>query len=619
EEGVNERGETAFTIGTDDPKRALIQPIVRECQVWRGGDLLHRGPIMVGRESDDGATTTYVVPDFRWYYEGRGSADGANRLMARVPRLQLLKNGGFTQGFTYWRALYDAESIPALPPLYTIVDDPETLSGKAIDVTGADESQLHTEDVATSAVFVPNESTYLSGGEAIIEAVGENIPDGATVRITGHTANDGTGSGLGLSHDRALAAKATLAAQNGTLQFVTPDTSKWKAGQYVTGGNVAGRGYYEPVSKQLAPNRRVTIAYDGTLPATGHKQFIVQTYYIAHPTTAKYPLTLTANARYKLLEYIGASADGWNLRVRAVRTSTLEEYDSNSASISEDTPLNRWFDLEASVEIPADGNSYRIDVRLYPPAGTARFADVGLYPEELLYFWGVDQAHIVRDVLAFAQDPDYGWSDLGITTRTPVTGVTRDRSYELTGGSPLPVKQVLDEFPSLAHGVDIGVTMRHDLSRVDTHYPRQGGPTNVVLVEGGAVVRARPASDRDAFSLVLVRASEGGRYRPEALAKDDAALDGLRLAKYLTAESETPITELDEAARDELARSKVTTPAYIVECDPAYTSELRSRLDLGDTCRLILPRYGFDGLVRTMQRAQDPNTDGLTLLLTVED
>lgn len=619
EQSLNETGLTRFTIPTDHPAFGLVQPIVRECQVWRGTTMLHKGPIMVGRESDDGATTTFEVPDPRWYYEH-------GRFLAKVPRTNVLRNGGFTLGtggFGYWRASFEPDSIPALPPLWEVIGDDETLSGKALIVQGADETQLEVRDVETASVFIPNTPDYLPGGEAQIEAIGDDIPDDAVVSIVGHTANDGTGDGLELSLYRALSAEVTLTAQNPSWTYELP--SNWESipsDERMDDGEVGGRGYYQPKASNateagMAQNRRVTIAWEGTLSAEGHKQYVGSSTYVSQPVSAKYPMVFTANARYKLLEFVAPSADGYNILVRVVRVSDGVEIDRSTSSISEDTPLNRWFDIETSVTIPADGQQYRIDVRLYPPAGSAEFADVGLYPEELLFFWGVDQAHIVRDIVAFIQAN--GWTDLGITTRTPKTGILRDRTYELTNGSPIPAAQALEEFPSLARGFDIGMTLDHDLTRLETYYPRQGGPSGVSLVEGGAVVESRPTSSHDVYSLVVMRANSGGAYRPEALAKDAAALDGLLLGKYQTAEAERPVTELDEGARAELSRSKGAVSGWWVQCDPAWTSELMTRLHLGDTCRLVLPSRDFDGLVRVVKVVPDPETDALAFLLTVED
>ena len=148
-----------------------------------------------------------------------------------------------------------------------------------------------------------------------------------------------------------------------------------------------------------------------------------------------------------------------------------------------------------------------------------------------------------------------------------------------------------------------------------TFYPRQGGSVDVVFGPNN-VVKFTPANTREAASSIIAQADGSGIARPEQYAWDDSALGGLRLAGIVNAENETPLNELDEFAIRELARAKVTTPAYWVTIHPRHVSDFYDRVGMGDSLRLVLPV--FDGAVRLVKRLPDPNTDGCRAMLAVE-
>ena len=119
-------------------------------------------------------------------------------------------------------------------------------------------------------------------------------------------------------------------------------------------------------------------------------------------------------------------------------------------------------------------------------------------------------------------------------------------------------------------------------------------------------------------SSVIVQGGGFTGSRPERYASDPAALGGTLLEAVITAEEETPLNELDEAATSALASMLRARPGWEVTLDPARTSDVLDRLHKGDTCRLVLPDEGVDGLYRMVVSNLDPETDILTLTLIEE-
>jgi outer membrane protein OmpA-like peptidoglycan-associated protein len=613
-DGVNEPTTMAITVAIDDPARALIKDIERQCQVWEGDTLLLRGPILPGRAADDGSTITHQIHDPSWYWRG------GRRLITRIPRLDLLRNGDFGQGLTYWTAGYDVDSIPAATPTVTIVDedfanDTDDLDPiKAVQIVGVESVAQTKSTLDSAAVFYPNRpfsyeplaAGFKPGGAAAVDAVATAMPAtaGLKVKIVGHTANDGTGSGVALSLRRAQAAAARVAA-------IRP-------GAIIT---TQGVGFYDPDPAypiDSAQQRRVVISYESTVTVSAKsKQWIRQTVLVTQPKAARYPLEITAAAMVKVADdWSVADANMVSLKVTARRQDTpTVVWDEASTSISDTDPVERWIGQSASVTIPADDRAYWVDVYLYAAAALTRFTMVGLFPGEALYFWGVDQALIVKGIAEHMQDTALGHGDLNIPTRTPLTGIKRDRSYSYR--ELMPVDTALDDFPSLNRGLDIDVLWTATDVTLASFYPRQGRLVDYALVQGDQIVRASPATTRDVASSVIAQAQSIGSYRAEAYARDESAFGGLLLERVITAEQETPLNELREVASAEVGWATVSTVAYWVDIDPARIAEVDANTAKGDTVTLVLDAPDqVAAPARIVKRQKHP--DGLRLMLALE-
>lgn len=607
EDGVGEPGTMQFSIATDNEQHALIKPIERQCQVWDGDVLRLRGPILPGQPSDDGTTMTYKIHDPSWFWR-----DG-RRVITRTPQKNLLRNGDFKAGLTYWTRGYDADSKPKAAPNVRVVsedfaDDTNGLDPiKAAEITGVE--SVTESELSSNAVFWPNLATFRPGGVEAIEAVANDMPTtaGLKVLVVGHTANDGTGNGLDLSLRRAQAAAAIIHTKRPAAVITTK-----------------GVGFYDPkpgypVDSQ--EQRRVVISYDQTITGES-KQWMRQTIEVTQPKAARYSLTLTAAAMLKVADdWSVPDANMVSVKIVARRKSAPskpwdETLGVGSSSISDTDPVDRWIPQTAEATIPADDRPYLVDVYLYAPAALARYTAVGLFPEEQLYFWGVDQALIFKGVMEHIQKPEFGYADLGVYTRTPLTGILRDREWSFRDLTPADT--ALDGLMGISRGLEWDTVTTHTRTTATTFYPRQGKTAGYVLVQGGNVTKAVPATTRDVGSAVIAQAQGLGSYRAVAYANDARAFGGTLIQRVVTAEQDTPLNELRETAKAELFWARSSTPSYWVDIDPDSISDVLANTAKGDTVRLILDNpTPVDQLARIVRRQIHP--DGLRMMLAFEE
>jgi hypothetical protein len=432
---------------------------------------------------------------------------------------------------------------------------------------------------------------------------------GLKVTIIGHTANDGTGNGLGLSARRAAAAKAIIQAK--------------RPGAVIT---TKGVGFYDPkpgfpIDSQ--EQRRVVIQYDQTITGKS-KQWMRQTVEVTQPKEARYPLVLTAAAMLKVADdWSVPDANMTSLKIVVRRKGAAkpllpwdEQLGVGSASISDTDPIDRWIPQTAEATVPADGRPYLVDVYLYAPAAQARYTAVGLFPEEQLYFWGVDQALIFKGVMEHIQDPEFGYADLGVATRTPLTGVRRDREWSFRDLTPADT--ALDGLMGISRGLEWDTVTTPTTTTATTFYPRQGKAVDYVLALGSNVVSAVPANTRDVGSAIIAQAQGLGSYRAVAYATDARAFGGTKIQRVVTAEQDAPLNELGETAKAELFWARSSTPAYWVDIDPDCIAEVLANTAKGDTVRLILDYpTPVDQLARIVRRQIHP--DSLRLMLALEE
>lgn len=587
-----------FAMPAHDPKLALCLAAVNEIQVWRGGQLLRWGPII--KRSGDDVQVRVSCASVRWYLDQKAQ-------IGKLPKTDLLLNGDFEDGEAHWSFGFDADSIPALPPLHSIV--PEGPDGSnALKISGADESQLITASLETLTIFVPNEATYLSGGEQQILDFAATLPPAPVGVIEGHTADADAGTGMALSLARANAVRSTILAVRPAASFTT-----------------VGKGETEPVATNSteagqAKNRRVVIKYEGLLPADGHRQYAYQRVNYMVPEAAKWPMRVVFIGSIKILDYVASSKDGWSVyihRVLASDRSTVLDY--GTAPLDAETPRGVWLEQECSIEVPADGVTYELEVRYYPPSGDALWDRGGLFPAERLGFVDVRQEHIIEHLVEHAQDPAMGNATLYIQNRPGFSGITRQRKYDFHEARS--VGDAINDFQAIDKGLDVDVEVTPTGKYLASYYPRKGQDTGVTLALGGKVIRFDVQEDATQVgNVAVVNADGSGPGREQSYAMDPDALGGLRLRRTFSAEQETPAWELAQAADRQLARFRTPPLLWSITCDPKWTSWLLDRVKLGDTVHCVIDAgwAQIDGPVRIVGESLDPATDALTYDIDVE-
>ena len=630
--GVGVMDGWRFSVDRDNARGKLIDPVTHEAHLYRGTYLMTKGPIGPGRLEN--GRMVYDVSDPRWYLS-------TGRRIGRLPSLNWAYNGDFALGTAGWTGAYKTGSVPEAKPEFYVVDEPESTSGKGLRIEGVDKVVTTRKDVETAAVFVANEATYLSGGEALLISQADDIPDGSDIHIVGHTADrrayGDEGDGIELSLARAQAARATLAAHNPSWTFsLLPDWFSIPSYKRDQDSTVGGRGYWEQIASnstesESAKNRRVALHYATTQTATGHRQYVAQRRYnVVQEVDMLVPLEVIVVGRMRIGEWLGAPADGNAMRVVLVDLETgaiaidpeTGSPVESTVTMSAITPRVKVQTYEASIKVPADGRTYYISVELYPPAGWSVWSDIQILPQEQRGYFDMDQALIVRDLTLHVQDTNYGHGDLGIGTRTPRTGVLRTKEYPFA--QRWPWSTAIEGLTSLARGVEVDCEVTATSATIVTHYPRQGTVSGLSLSHGGpkSIIKAYrpiPGERSKLASSLIVQAWGYNSSRIERHVRDESAFGGALLEEVVEAEEESSPNELAELAAQHLARSVHPTAAWEVVIDPARTSEVLDEIGKGDRVLLSLPDEGVHSLHRMVLRTWDPETDTLTLQLAPEE
>lgn len=568
---LGSRGGLDFTIGKNDPLLALCTQFA-EVQLWRGANLVPGAWfVIVDPELSESATTvTMRCLGLRWYLE---------RLIIGTDLPELLTNGGFEAGESTWNFGYDDGSVPAAPPLHGIVELNPLEGTKALRVAGADKSQLIKKTIESLAIFVPNEATFLAGGEQRIRDEVQDILENSAVTVEGHTADADGGTGLALSIARANAAKAVIEDERPDLTVTA-----------------VGKGETEPVDPRhteaaYKKNRRIVIIATTVQEATGHRQYAWKRFRFTNPLAARIACELDLTAWANLVLFRGPSKDGWLVyierRLPADRTKLLDE---GHQDIAEDFPLEAWSNAHAQVKAPADGIEYEYEVRLYPTAGETWFDDVSVKPNLRTGWWHADIATALAGLVEHAQDPAFGKSDLNIETLMPPTGVVDDFSYEWARGTK--VDSAIAEITARddAPDFEIDVTATRRVAR--TYAPRKGRLTGITFGLGDRapgsprILKYATGVDGDQVTTAAIMQSTfTGGGMVQVIVRTLPRADGLVLERLVQAEQDVPAATLRAQGRSIVKYGEADIITRVI-MDPAWTSWLQENVDTGDVVTL---------------------------------
>lgn len=587
-----------FTMKKTDPKISHIVVPKTEIQFWRGAVL--EDWLVVVRAAGRGGEVTFTAVSLMWYFE--------QRVMGKVPIPNLLKNGSFEEKEKHWEFKYEATSIPNKAPAHEIVR--ETINGEyALSITGSSDVLVINTRLEGDANFAFDSSTLTSQGIANINAVCAQIQEtNPKIRVEGHTDSNGSSSyNYTLGLNRANSAKAQILTQIPGAQVTTVSYGETRpiASNATSGGR--------------AQNRRVEINYDSTVTAKGHKQYAGQSFAYTNAASNKKPKTLTLVGWMNIGTFDDKSGTGYGVYMQLVNTADGKVKAKTFVPLNEDTPRNRWVRMECSLEVPADDKAYRVDVRLYPPAGTCVWDEISVKASDALTFYGRDQVNIAKGLIEHAQDPAMGKSDLNIGTNVTFTKVFRTREYPWI--ERMQISEALAEWPTLADGFDMMFDFTPTTRKVRTFYPRKATRPAYVFALGANV--ADYSSDIDGTqttTTVIVQAEGEGADREEGVYSDTSKMDGIVLEKVYNATPGSAISSLDAQAKRGVKRwsSPVILPELVMH--PQYTEELLQTISLGDVVPVVVQDawVNINSEYRIVGRSLDVEADQITYQIVPE-
>jgi hypothetical protein len=314
--------------------------------------------------------------------------------------------------------------------------------------------------------------------------------------------------------------------------------------------------------------------------------------------------------------WVGPALEGWGLVIKQT-DGGVNVYDFQASVIDSDTPRGSWQRAEVTTWLPPNVTR-TVECRLYGPGGVIWWDALSLTEMESLSKLGEDQASIAGAIVLFLQGQvfgftDVGKSDLGITTDTPATGITRDRTYQFadhTSGDT-----ALGEFASMDDGFDYAI----GVDRVfRTYFPRQGTDrTGTVTLVGdqNCILRRKTTNRHQGASQVVQLGAGDGPDREEGAAEDDTVFGGVTVQRIMSPKGSPAIDTLRPTAIRELAVAKTPIHYEAVLIDPA----LRETIRLGDVVAAALD-HGYVQETRNLRvvtRSRSIDTDTVTLGLNI--
>ncbi len=380
-------------------------------------------------------------------------------------------------------------------------------------------------------------------------------------------------------------------------------------------------GWDTPVA--LTPVIDPTRAVQGTQSvrltgsAEGHDSYLPQTYTHSQQYSPEGDqLTIATHVWVPSADYQGDATHGLGLFVvhnhAAGGLPNLYGDEDPQVTITEDTPKDQWVRFEVTVDFVKAGDT--VEVRLYPPWGTANYDLVTLTLRESLSFVEQDMATIISGMVGYAQGLfggfDHGKSDLGIAVDVDPTGVTLSRTFEFADHQNIDDELMV--FTRRRGGVDY--TFDHPTRTLVVSHPHAGTVReDLTLTWGGNVTRFRLSVDRvQKADQAVILGPGDGPDREEGGATATPA--GPTLEDVTVAPDGTEVGELDRAASERLA--VVTHPEVLqVTC-----VGLIGNLSPGDWVPVTISALAMsEEQYRVIDIAPDPANDSLVATLNLRD
>lgn len=346
----------------------------------------------------------------------------------------------------------------------------------------------------------------------------------------------------------------------------------------------------------------------------GHDTYLPQTYTHTQSHPQGDQLTIATHVWVPAADYQGDASNSLGLFV--IRRNSvgvlLDISGDQNATITAATLKDQWVRLETTLDFVKEGDT--VEVRLYPPWGSANYDLVTLTLRESLSFVEQDMATIIRGIVGYAQGAyfDHGKSDLGVAVDVDPTGVTLSRTYEFSDHQNIDDELMV--FTNRRGGVDY--TFDAAARTLIVSHPHAGTVReDIALVwgAGGNITKFRWSYDRTQRADTAVVLGPGdGPDREEGGATATPA--GPTLEDVTVAPDGTEVGELDRAAAERLA---ITTHPEVLE---VTCTDLLGVVNLGDWVPVTISALAISAeTYRVMTISPQPANDTAVLTLNLRD
>lgn len=295
-------------------------------------------------------------------------------------------------------------------------------------------------------------------------------------------------------------------------------------------------------------------------------------------------------------DYVGGALNDFGL-VAVHRDADGNALGAGIAEIGDDTAQDIWIPLEVGVGNVLAGHT--VEVRLFPPHGTAYFDTVTLTFMESLAFGypstPVDVTDIIQGIVQYAQDRSpydfgHGKSDLNIDVAGGDTGVTRQVAYQFAEH-----RNILDAILEYVRNGDCDISIEIDAStRTFTAWPGQKGSlygTTLELDVNVADFSWAEDLENGASSVVLLGPGDGPD-RPEGGATDTSLVGGAYTLEIVEqAPDNTTVGQLDARAQERLA---LAARPEIFDVTTLPGAGIIGNLQVGDTVQVVISHGWID-------------------------
>ena len=349
-----------------------------------------------------------------------------------------------------------------------------------------------------------------------------------------------------------------------------------------------------------------------------HSQYATQTmpaWQQSHPYGDA--LTTSVWVYIPSVGYLGGAVQDLGL-VAIHRDSAGATKNAAYAEIGDETEKDAWIPLE--VLLPAVKQDDTIEVRLFPPHGTAYFDLVTLTAMESLSFWpGRDVGVIIEGIVNYAQGRPtisgtfaHGKSDLNINVATVTTGTVVNYSYQFAEH-----RNIFDAILEFVRQGVVDIDIDPATRTFTVYTPSKGSLFGTTLELNTNLADFTWSWDgENAATSVVVLGPGDGPDRPEGGASDTTALGGLTLEIVESAPDNVTVGQLDARATERLG---VVSNPEIVEVTTLPDVGVIGNIAVGDTVPVNID-HGWvviNATYRVKEITINPQTDQATLALNV--